>query len=479
MNKTKQRMGKVLFAALLGLLALSGCPQSSDPPAGDDSTAPTVVSTVPVSESTGVTLGSNITVTFSEAMDEATIDTSSFTVYNGSTPVAGVVSYDALNMVATFNPAADLPNLTYFKATLTTAITDTAGNSLTANNVWYFETIPTPESIPPTITAITPLNGATDVSINTRISATFSEVMNSATIVGANMTVLDGATPVTGTVTYDIGNKTMVFSPAANLEYGVSYDVTVSTGVTDLVGNAMVADQTWSFTTTATIPLGPAPVRLGTAGNFVILAKSAISTVPASIITGNIGISPAAETFLTGFSQTKATGYSTCPQVTGFLYAADMTPPTPTTMTTAVSDMEAAYTDAATRPAPGAANIDIGGGTIGGTTFVPGLYKWGTSVNIASDITLTGGANDIWIFEISNDLTLASGVAVVLSGGAQAKNIFWQVAEVVSLETTSSMQGIILSQTQIILKTGATLTGRALAQTQVTLDQATVTQSAE
>jgi hypothetical protein len=179
---------------------------------------------------------------------------------------------------------------------------------------------------------------------------------------------------------------------------------------------------------------------------------------------------------MTGFSQTKGTGYSTSPQVVGYLYAADQTPPTPAHMTTAISDMEAAYVDAATRPAPAGANTDIGGGTIGGMTFVPGLYKWGSTVNVTTDIYIKGAANDVWIFEVTKDLTLSSAVKVILQGGAQAKNIFWQVAGIASMGTTSHIEGIVLSQTQIIFSTGSSMNGRALAQTQVTMDKATLTQ---
>jgi hypothetical protein len=204
------------------------------------------------------------------------------------------------------------------------------------------------------------------------------------------------------------------------------------------------------------------------------LAKTEISSVPASIITGDVGISPAAETYITGFSQTDATGYATSPQVTGFIYAADMTPPTPTTMTTAISDMETAYTDAAGRTTPDHTNM--GAGEIGGSTLASGLYNWGSSVTASSDFTINGAANDVWIFQISGDLSISSAVNVTLSGGAQAKNIFWQVAGTVTLGTTAHFEGIVLSQTAIILNTGSSINGRLLAQSAIALDQSTVTE---
>lgn len=328
------------------------------------------------------------------------------------------------------------------------------------------------ESTPPTVISTVPVNGATSVDINDNITAAFSESMDPATMTSAHFTVAAGATPVAGTVTYDLPKKSAVFAPAANLSGGTTYTVTVTTGVEDVAGNAMAANKAWTFTTGAA-GAGPAPVRLGAAGNYVILAKTGISTVPASDITGDIGLSPAAESYLTGFSQTKATGYSTSPQVTGFLYAADMTAPTPLTMTTAITDMVDAYADAAGRTTP--AQTDLGAGDIGGLSISPGLYRWGTSVSIPTNVTFSGGSNDVWILQISGNLTIDEDRSVILSGGARAKNIFWQVAETATLGIDSHFEGIILCQADIILLTGASINGRALAQTDVALDHATVT----
>jgi len=212
-----------------------------------------------------------------------------------------------------------------------------------------------------------------------------------------------------------------------------------------------------------------APVNLGTAGNFVILAKTGISTTGTTSIVGDIGVSPIDSTAITGFGLIMGSSnqFSTSSIVTGKVYAADYTSPTPTIMTTAISDMETAYTDAAGRTNPTA--TELGAGNIDGMTLAPGLYKWGTGVTIPNGVTLSGGANDVWIFQIAQDLTVGNGAKVTLSGGAQAKNIFWQVAGQTTLGTTSVFNGIILDQTAIVVNTGATLNGRALAQTAVTL----------
>jgi hypothetical protein len=217
------------------------------------------------------------------------------------------------------------------------------------------------------------------------------------------------------------------------------------------------------------------PVNLGTAGNYVILSKSGISTVPTSAITGDIGVSPISSTAITGFSliHTVNTPYATSAQVTGRVFAPDYSAPTPANLTTAVGDMQTAYTDAAGRSTPNF--TELGAGQIGGLTLVPGLYKWSTSVLISSDVTVSGGPNDVWIFQIAGKITQANGTKIHLAGGALAKNIFWQAAGLVALGTTSHFEGIILSKKLISLATGASINGRLLAQTAVTLQGNAVT----
>jgi hypothetical protein len=223
----------------------------------------------------------------------------------------------------------------------------------------------------------------------------------------------------------------------------------------------------------------PAPVNLRTAGNFALLAKTGISVTGVTAITGDIGVSPAAATYITGFGLIMdALGtFSTSSLVTGQLFAADYTDPTPSKMTTAVSDMETAYTDAAGRSLPD--YTELYAGDITGKTLTHGLYKWGTGVLVsAGGVTISGTASDVWIFQIAGNLNLANAAMVTLSGGAKASNIFWQVAGKVTLGTTAAMKGIILCQTEIAMSTGATLSGRALAQTAVTLQANAVTMPA-
>jgi hypothetical protein len=210
-------------------------------------------------------------------------------------------------------------------------------------------------------------------------------------------------------------------------------------------------------------------VNLGEAGNFAILSKSGITDVSPSVITGNIGSSP-----ITG-----AAILVPCTEVTGAIYSVDAAGPLPCRLinarklTNAVNDMQKAYTNAAGRSNPDYFNL--GSGNIGGLTLNSGVYKWTSNVIIPSNVTISGNSNDIWIFQISGTLTMSSAVNITLSGGAQAKNIFWQTAGAVTLGTTSHFEGNILGQTGINLLTGATINGRLLAQTAVTLEMNSVT----
>lgn len=276
---------------------------------------------------------------------------------------------------------------------------------------------------------------------------------------------------VPGAVSY--ASKTATFTPTGILAAGTAYTATVTTGAKTLTGNSLAANAVWSFKTGgATSNL--AVVGIGSASNYVILAKTAINNIATSAIAGDLGLSPAATSYITGFALTNATGFATASQVTGKIYAADMVAPTPINLTTAVNNMITGYNDAAGRPSPD--YTELATGNIGGKTLAPGLYKWTNTVTMPSDVTLSGSANDVWIFQIAGNLTVSSAAKIVLTGGAQAKNIFWQVAGTVNLGTTSHFEGIIMSKTSIILQTGASLNGRALAQTSVILDKNTVIQ---
>lgn len=208
-------------------------------------------------------------------------------------------------------------------------------------------------------------------------------------------------------------------------------------------------------------------VNLGLAGDFVILSKTGITSVYKSSILGDIGTSP-----ITGAAMTLS-----CGEVTGSVFSVDAAGPackitSATRLGIAVLDMQAAYTDAAGRSNPD--YLNLGAGTVGTVTLLPGLYKWSSSVNIPTDIAISGSSTDVFIFQVEGTLNMSSAVRVTLEGGAQAKNIFWVVAGAVTFGTTSHFEGNILGQTGINMKTGATMNGRMLAQTAVTLQMNTV-----
>lgn len=212
------------------------------------------------------------------------------------------------------------------------------------------------------------------------------------------------------------------------------------------------------------------PVNLGSAGNFTILSKTGITDVFKTTIDGDVGTSP-----ITG-----AALLLTCAEVNGIIYTVTDAGPLgacrvtdPTRLTAAVGDMETAYNDAAGRTLPDA--INLGGGDIGGLTLTPGLYKWTSNVSITDDVTLAGGPDDVFIMQIAGTLREASAKNVILSGGVQAKNVFWASAGAVTLGTHSHFEGTILSKTMIAMNTKASINGRLLAQTAVTLQMNTIT----
>ena len=218
--------------------------------------------------------------------------------------------------------------------------------------------------------------------------------------------------------------------------------------------------------------LGPKPVNLGLAGTFTILSKTGITNVYPSAIVGDVGTSP-----ITG-----AALLLTCGEVLGDVYTVDAAGPLPCSVTdakllrSAVGDMQFAYNDAAARLSPDF--IELGAGEIGGLTLTPGLYKWATGVLISTDVTLEGGPDDVWIFQVAGTLDQANATQVTLVGGALPKNIFWQVAGAVTLGTTAHFEGVVLAKTMIAVNTEASVNGRLLAQTAVTLQMNAVTEPA-
>jgi hypothetical protein len=440
-------------------------------------TPPTVTSVMPASAATGVALNSIVIANFSKALDPSTVTAAAFTLAQGTTPVTGIVK--SLGKVVAFYPAANLTTGLVYTATVTTGVKDLLGNALASNYSWSFTTSSATDLVAPTVSSVTPLIAATGVAPNTSINAIFSKPMDPITITSSTFT-LAGASPVSGTVSY--AGTTATLHPTSNLAANVLYTATITTGAKDMQSNP-IASYSWSFTTGSALAAGPAPVNLGTAGSFVILTKTGVTNVHSSAITGNIGSSPITAAAMDNVF---------CTEITGSIYGVDAAYTGSGTTTcfkglaadktfvdNAVLDMMTAYTDAAGRTLPDA--TELGAGNISGMTLAPGLYKWGTGVLITNaGVTLSGSANDVWIFQISGDLTVANSAIMSLTGGALAKNVFWQVdgPTGVAIGTYAQFEGVIMASKGITVNTGSSGTGRLLAQSAVTLKVNTVTQPA-
>jgi hypothetical protein len=269
-------------------------------------------------------------------------------------------------------------------------------------------------------------------------------------------------------------NTVAIFAPTSSaLNPNTSYTAAVTTAAKNAAGVAMANPVAWRFTTNAVEFTGQTPVALGAASPFAILTKSGITDVFPSAINGDVGASP-----ITG----AAIHVRCIEMMTGTIYSVNKAGPLPcrvtdpTLLTKAVDDMEIAYTNAAGRKNPNFTNL--GGGKIGGLTLVPGLYKWSAGVSISKDVTLSGGPNAVWIFQIAGALTQADATKMILKHGALPKNIFWQTSGAVAIGTTAHFEGVILAKTKIAMKTGASANGRLLAQTAVSLQMNAVTQPA-
>jgi len=441
------------FIAFLLLIIGAGC-SDPDKAGNPGTTPPTVISVEPPNGSAGVCPNTIVTATFSKAMNPATINDTTFLLAGpGTTAVAGVVTYDAPSKTATFTPSTALaiPTVLY-TATITTGATDTFGNALASDFVWTFTTgTTTCLSGPPTVISVTPPDLSAGICPDTVVVATFSEAMNPATINSTTFLLAAGSTPVAGAVTYDAPSHAATFTPTSSLALNTAYTATITTGAQDLFGNALASDKVWSFTTAA-MPCS-STVPLGTACSFGILgATPVVSSVGPTHVTGDVGIWPAAS--ITGFSNTGGPG-----TITGAYHEADAV------AMQAQSDLTTAYNFAAGAAGGQVLPPDIGGGP----PLAPGVYRTTSAqptLGITGDVTLSGPASGVWIFQIVSTLTTAAGNShVIMAGGATAHNVFWQVGSSATLGTNTIFQGTIMAQASITVTTGATLNGRALART--------------
>jgi hypothetical protein len=434
-----------------------------------DTTAPTVSSTNPASAATGVALNQKIAATFSKAMDSATVTTTTFTLRQGTTAVAGTVTY--AGTTATFTPSANLAASTAYTATISTGATDLAGNALagggSAPNPWTFTTGTTSTASAPTVTSTVPADTATGVGINQAINATFSTAMDPATITTGTFTLAGPGTTtlVTGTVAYNAASNIATFTPTANLAASALFTATVTTGARDLAGNPLAANKVWTFTTGT---VGQAPINLRSLSTFAAVAGAGLTNSNSggqTTLNGDVGLSPTA-TCLGDGSPCSALD----PKINGTLYSND-----PAGIAAkAKADLVSAYNDAAGRP-PGTVENDLSG-----MKLAPGVYTSGSTMSIAVSGVLTldakGDANAVWIFQVGSSLTVNNSAQVLLINGAKAANVFWAVAASSTIGANASFKGSVLAVASNSVGTLSVVEGRLLSETgQVTLLSNTVT----
>ena len=412
---------------------------------------PAVISTDPANNAIGVPLNKLVTANFNMPMDPLTINTTSFTIRQGLTTVAGTVTYTGTT--ATFAPTANFsPGLVY-TATITTGAKNLAGTALASNYMWTFTTgIITA----PTVISTDPANNATDVALNKVITATFSMAMDPLTINSSTFTLKKGGVLVPGTVTYS--GTTASFTPSGNLLSSAVYTATITTGAKNLAGVALANDYVWSFTTKTS--LGPTAPPLNTVARFGIIAGVGISNNAgfSQIQNMDVGISPGVRSSVTGFPPATI--------VNGAIYASDdVAPPGVAAMLIqAKQDLTNAYLfcEGAVSPAP-----VLVSGDQGGLTLAPGIYKTTSTLLIQSgNLTLDaqGDANAVWIFQIATGFTTIGGAggSVILTNGAQAKNIYWQVGSSATIGDNTAFKGNVLALTSITMNSNAVAIGRML-----------------
>ncbi|MEN9929672.1 MAG: hypothetical protein RLZZ231_1593 [Bacteroidota bacterium] len=413
---------------------------------------PLVVATDPLANETGVVLNKIITATFNTPMDDTTLNVTTFTLFQGTTPISGNVTYTGVE--AAFVPALPLTSNTTYTATITNGAKNTTGIAIAANYVWSFTT---GIVVAPLVTSTEPVNNAVGVGLNQIITATFDMPMDPLTILPSSFTVKIGSTSVLGAVSYS-GNQA-VFTPTNALLVNSTYTATITTGAKNTTGIPLANNYVWNFNTNSTpVAVG---VDLGTAARFGILAGVGVSNNAgfSEIHNMDVGISPGVRSSITGFPPAIV--------VNGAIYASDDVAPVGVAamLTLAKQDLTNAYlfAEAASLPAPTSVSGDQGG-----LTLAPGIYKSTSTLLIQSgDLTLDaqGDVNAVWIFQVASAFTTVGGAggSIILTGGAQAKNIFWQVGSSATIGNGTSFKGNILALTSITMGSGSVAIGRMLA----------------
>jgi Fe-S cluster assembly iron-binding protein IscA len=414
------------------------------------------------------------------------------TVIVAQSSAKALTAYSLEGVTGTINEAAKTISVTMPSGTAVTALVATF--STTGVNASVGATVQASGTTAnnfssPVVYAVTAAdNSSVSYTVTVTVAQSSAKAISAYSLAGVTGTINEAAKTISVSLPNGSAVTALVATftttgASANVGAAVQTSGTSANDFTNPVAYTVTAVDSTTAIYTVTVSVAAASglgVNLGTAGNYVILSEAGVTNVPASVITGDIGVSPIAATAITGFSLiADASGtFSTSTQVVGNIYAADYAVPTSSNLTTAVLDMQAAYTDAAGRAATSAATTNVGAGILTGLTLSPGVYEWGTAVTIPTDLVLNGTATDVWIFKVAGTLDLAAAKSILLSGGALPKNIFWHVSGAVTIGTTAHLEGVVLSATAITLQTGASANSRLLAQTAVALDSNAVTQPA-
>ena len=416
------------------------------------SLAPIVISTDPLNNQVGVDLNKTVTATFNMSMDPLTINATTFTVKQGVNAVAGTVTYTG--STASFNSTLPFATNTVYTATITTGAKNLAGTAMAANYVWTFTT---GTSLAPIVISTDPTSNAVNVPLNKVITASFNMPMDPLTINFTTFKLSKSGLPVAGTVTYS--GSTASFTPSSNLSINANYTATITTGAKNPAGTSLANNYVWNFTTNSVIGVGL--VDLGSVARFGIISGVGVSNNAGFSVINNldVGIYPGLRSSVTGFPPAII--------VNGAIYASDdIAPPGVAAMLLqAKTDLTNAYlaAEGAVFPAP----VTVSGDQ-GGKTLAPGIYKSTSTLLIQSgNLTLDaqGDLNATWIFQVASGFTTVGGAggSVILIGGAQAKNVFWQTGSSAVLGDYTSFQGNILALTSITMNSHATAVGRMLA----------------
>jgi len=451
---------------------------------GTSTTAPTVLSTIPVNPTNlaiNVPPTQAVSATFSEAMNPATISGTTFTLTGPGTTggaVAGLVSYAGIGNTATFTPAAALATGVY-TATLTAGAQDLFGNALTANGglalSWSF-TVGVANTTMPSIISTVPAYLAINVPVTSTVRAIFTKAMNPLSIDTSTFTLTGpSGTAVTGTYAYSAATLTATFTPTGILQPNTIYTADITTGATDSTGNPLgpgLAPNPWIFTTANGVVVPPTVV-LNSAAAFGDIGGTAGMTnqgIETAINNGGIGTT-AVSTAVTGFHDTSVAqqaGVWPCIYTETTLNVGQVNsgtgnigiytaPPTPTSLACpnegtantlsiaqkAVADTLTAYNSMTPASMPGGTAVEScsspqcigsgGPGELGGRTLQAGVYKSspGTYAITSSPLTLdgAGNSNSTWVFQMASSLTVGGTApqSVLLEGGASCANVFWQV----------------------------------------------------